>query len=128
VQRLLDDSGIVPAVNQVELHPRLQQKELRAFDAQHGIVTEAWSRWRRGVLLKERAIAEIAERYAKTPAEVILRWHLQLGNVVIPKSVTPKRIRGNIDVFDFAVADEDVAVISALDDGTRTGPDPDTLN
>ncbi|MEU3188606.1 aldo/keto reductase [Streptomyces sp. NPDC006923] len=128
LRRLLDHSGIVPAVNQVELHPALQQSELRAFHAKHNIATEAWSPLAQGALLKDEAIAAIAERHGKSAAQVVLRWHLQLGNIVIPKSVTPARIRENIDVFDFALAQDDIDAITALDRGMRTGPDPDTLN
>jgi len=128
LQRLIDHFGVVPAVNQIELHPGLQQKELREFHARHGIVTEAWSPLAQGALLTEEAITRIAERHGRTPAQVVLRWHLQLGNVVIPKSVTPERIRQNIEVFDFALSDEDIDAITALDRGMRTGPDPDTFN
>ncbi|MFD8076305.1 aldo/keto reductase [Streptomyces sp. NPDC059718] len=128
LQRLIDNSDVVPAVNQVELHPQLQQAELRAFHARHGIATEAWSPLAQGAVLKDPVITGIAGRLGRTPAQVILRWHLQLGNVVIPKSVTPERIRENLDVFDFALSDADVAAITALDNGTRIGPDPDAFN
>ncbi|AQW54791.1 aldo/keto reductase [Streptomyces violaceusniger] len=128
LRRLLDHSGVVPVINQVELHPYLQQGELRDFHAQHKIATEAWSPLAQGALLQDPALAGIAQRHGKTPAQVVLRWHLQLGNVVIPKSVTPARIRENIDVFDFTLTAEDIEAINALDRGQRTGPDPDTLN
>ncbi|WUD71197.1 aldo/keto reductase [Streptomyces sp. NBC_00510] len=128
LQRLIDNSDVVPAVNQVELHPQLQQAELRAFHARHGIATEAWSPLAQGAVLKDPVITGIAGRLGRTPAQVILRWHLQLGNVVIPKSVTPERIRENLDVFDFVLSDADVAAITALDNGTRIGPDPDAFN
>ncbi|MFE2545639.1 aldo/keto reductase [Actinacidiphila glaucinigra] len=128
LQRLIDSSDVVPAVNQVELHPQLQQAELRAFHARHGIATEAWSPLAQGAVLRDPVVTGIADRLGRTPAQVILRWHLQLGNVVIPKSVTPERIRQNIDVFDFALSDADIAAITALDSGTRIGPDPDTFN
>ncbi|MFF3946339.1 aldo/keto reductase [Streptomyces sp. NPDC001902] len=128
LQRLIDNGDVVPAVNQVELHPQLQQAELRAFHARHGIATEAWSPLAQGAVLKDPVITGIAGRLGRTPAQVILRWHLQLGNVVIPKSVTPERIRENLDVFDFALSDADVAAITALDNGTRIGPDPDAFN
>ncbi|MFE3491030.1 MULTISPECIES: aldo/keto reductase [Streptomyces] len=128
LRRLLDTGTLVPAVNQIELHPGLQQAELRAFHAEHGIATEAWSPLAQGALLKEAALVSIAGRHGKSPAQVVLRWHLQLGNVVIPKSVTPDRIRQNIDVFDFELSAEDMDAIAALDRGMRTGPDPDTLN
>ncbi|MFE0106211.1 aldo/keto reductase [Streptomyces sp. NPDC059009] len=128
LRRLVDESSLVPAVNQIELHPGLQQSELRSLHTELGIATEAWSPLAQGALLGEAAIAEIAERHRKSPAQVVLRWHLQLGTVVIPKSVTPARIRENIDVFDFTLADDELAAIAALDRGLRTGPDPDTLN
>ncbi|MFI6450245.1 aldo/keto reductase [Streptosporangium amethystogenes] len=126
--RLIEESDIVPAVNQVELHPALQQVELREFHARHGIVTEAWSPLAQGAVLVDPVIVDIAEKYGKTPAQVVLRWHLDLDNVVIPKSVTPSRIRENLDVFDFALTAEDIAEIAKLDAGTRIGPDPDTFN
>ena len=128
LHRLLEDSALVPAVNQIELHPGLQQRELRSLHAESGIVTEAWSPLAQGAVLGESTLTEIAERHGRSPAQVVLRWHLQLGNVVIPKSVTPARIRENIDVFDFALGDEEMSAIAALDRGLRTGPDPDTLN
>ncbi|MGW0588664.1 aldo/keto reductase [Streptosporangium sp. NPDC002607] len=126
--RLIEECDIVPAVNQVELHPALQQVGLRKFHARHGIVTEAWSPLAQGAVLVDPVIVDIAEKYGKTPAQVVLRWHLDLGNVVIPKSVTSSRIRENLDVFDFALTDEDIAEIAKLDAGTRIGPDPDTFN
>ena len=128
LQRLFDETGTVPAVNQVELHPDLAQLELRGFHAEHGIVTEAWSPLAQGGLLTEQSLVALGEKYGKTPAQIILRWHLQIGNVVIPKSVTPDRIRGNIDVFDFELADDDIAVIGELDAGKRIGPDPETFD
>ncbi|MDX3076875.1 aldo/keto reductase [Streptomyces sp. MI02-7b] len=128
LRRLMDESGVTPAVNQVELHPRLQQRELRAFHARHGIATEAWSPLAQGALLADPAVTSIADRLGRTPAQVILRWHLQHGTIVIPKSVTPERIRQNLDVFGFDLTDSDIAAIDALDDGGRIGPDPDTFN
>ncbi|RPF38474.1 aldo/keto reductase [Streptomyces sp. TLI_185] len=128
LRRLLEGSALVPAVNQIELHPGLQQRELRALHAELGIATEAWSPLAQGAVLDESALTEIAERHGKSPAQVVLRWHLQLGNIMIPKSVTPARIRENIDVFDFALGEEEMTAIAALDRGLRTGPDPDTLN
>ena len=128
LQRLLDTSDLVPAVNQVELHPGLQQAELRTFHAQHGIATQAWSPLAQGAVLDDPAIAAIAQRLGRTPAQVILRWHLQLGNIVIPKSVTPTRIRENIDVFDFELSASDLSTIAGLDRNDRTGPHPDELN
>ncbi|MEV6354015.1 aldo/keto reductase [Streptomyces hydrogenans] len=128
LRRLLDSSSLVPAVNQIELHPGLQQSELRAFHAEHGIATEAWSPLAQGAVLDDPAITAIAARTGKSPAQVVLRWHLQLGNVVIPKSVTPARIRQNLDVFDFRLTDEDMAAVAATDRGLRTGPHPDQFN
>ncbi|MFE4513166.1 aldo/keto reductase [Kitasatospora sp. NPDC056783] len=128
LQRLLDNSSLVPAVNQVELHPGLQQTELRAFHAKHGIATEAWSPLAQGAVLGDPAITAIAERTGKSPAQVVLRWHLQLGNIVIPKSVTPARIRQNLDVFGFELTEQDMAAIAAGDRDLRTGPNPDEFN
>jgi diketogulonate reductase-like aldo/keto reductase len=125
LQPLLDRHGIVPAVNQVELHPAFQQEQVRAFDRAHGIVTEAWSPLAQGDVLADPMITALSRRYGKTPAQIVLRWHIELGNVVIPKSVTPSRIRENIDIFDFSLAAEDMAMFRTLDRGTRTGPDPD---
>jgi 2,5-diketo-D-gluconate reductase A len=126
--RLLDETDVVPAVNQIELHPYLPQDELRAFHAEHGIATAAWSPLARGgSLLAEPVISALASRHDRTPAQVVLRWHIQLGNVVIPKSVTPSRIAENIDVFGFELADGEMAAITALGRGQRLGPDPDTF-
>jgi 2,5-diketo-D-gluconate reductase A len=128
LQRVLDEGDIVPAVNQIELHPLLQQAELRAFHEQHGILTEAWSPiGQGGDLLDDATIGAIAEAHGKTPAQAVLRWHIQLGNVVIPKSVTPERIRSNIDVFDFELTADEMDRIATLDRGERLGPDPDTF-
>ncbi|MGK5554318.1 aldo/keto reductase [Actinomadura kijaniata] len=125
LKRLLDETGVVPAVNQIELHPYLQQAELRAFHAEHGIRTEAWSPLGQGRgLLDDPALARVAKAHGRTPAQVVLRWHLQLGNLVIPKSVTPSRIAENFAVTDFTLTDEDMAAIAALDRGERLGPDP----
>ncbi|MFF3276174.1 aldo/keto reductase [Streptomyces chrestomyceticus] len=129
LERLLGETSVVPAVNQVELHPQLQQSELRAFHARHNIATEAWSPLGQGKdLLKNTTVTGLAEKYGRTPAQIVLRWHLQLGNVVIPKSVTPSRIKENIDVFGFELDDADMSALAALDSGTRLGPDPDTMN
>lgn len=127
LRRLFDHSDIRPAVNQIELHPSLQQAELRAFHAEHGIATEAWSPLQRGAVNKPEIVA-IANKHGRTPAQVILRWHVQLGNIAIPKSVTPLRIRENIAVFDFELDAADMAAISSLDAGLRTGPNPDTFS
>ncbi|MEV4426312.1 aldo/keto reductase [Streptomyces sp. NPDC049602] len=128
LERLLDSSDLVPAVNQIELHPALQQRELRELHAVHGIVTEAWSPLAQGAVLADPVLTALARRHGKSAAQVVLRWHLQLGNVVIPKSVTPARIRENIDVFDFTLSAEDMRAIAGLDRGLRTGPDPDVLD
>lgn len=127
LRRLFDEGAVVPAVNQVELHPYLQQPQLRAFHAEHEIATEAWSPLAQGAVLDDPAIVAIAQAHGRTPAQVVLRWHLQLGNVVIPKSVTPARIAENLDVFGFELSDEQLAALAALDRGQRTGPDPDTM-
>jgi 2,5-diketo-D-gluconate reductase A len=125
--RLLEETAVVPAVNQVELHPGFQQPELRAFHREHGIATEAWSPLGQGAALTHPVITRLAERHEKTPAQVVLRWHLDLGNVVIPKSVTPGRIRENFSVFDFALTAEDARQIAGLESGHRIGPDPDVV-
>ncbi|MEU9150596.1 aldo/keto reductase [Streptomyces sp. NPDC048417] len=128
LERLLGAASVVPAVNQIELHPGLQQAELRAFHTRHGIATEAWSPLAQGAVLKDDAVTTIAAAHGKSPAQVVLRWHLQIGNVVIPKSVTETRIRENFDVFDFELGSQEIDALTALDRGMRTGPDPDTLN
>ncbi|MGR6999457.1 aldo/keto reductase [Yinghuangia aomiensis] len=129
LERLFESSGVVPAVDQVELHPYLQQKELRAFHEEFGIHTEAWSPLAKGgALLTDPVVTDIAAKHGRSTAQVVLRWHLQLGTIVIPKSVTPARIRENIAVFDFALDDADMAAIAGLDRGRRTGPDPETFN
>ncbi|MEU4965585.1 aldo/keto reductase [Streptomyces smyrnaeus] len=129
LNRLIQLGGTVPAVNQIELHPRLQQSVPRAFHTDHGIATEAWSPLGQGGdLLDDPALGEIAAKHGKTVAQVVLRWHLQLGNVAIPKSVTPARVRENIDVFDFELSGEDMARIAELNTDTRLGPDPETMN
>jgi 2,5-diketo-D-gluconate reductase A len=127
LERLVAETGTRPTVNQIELHPSFPQAELRAFHAEHKIATEAWSPLAQGDLLDDETIAGIAERHDRTPAQVILRWHLQLGNIVIPKSVTPERIRENIEIFDFELSDEDIAEFARLDSGERIGPDPETF-
>jgi 2,5-diketo-D-gluconate reductase A len=127
LERIIDATGVVPAVNQIELHPRLQQPELRRYHSEHGIVTEAWSPLGKGQLLDDPTIEEIAARHGRSPAQVVLRWHVQLGNVVIPKSVTPSRIEENFSLFDFELSDDDMDKLSELSRGERTGPDPDTF-
>jgi 2,5-diketo-D-gluconate reductase A len=127
LKRLIAHTGVTPAINQVELHPHFQQTGLRREHDELGIVTEAWSPLGQGLELDDPVIIEIAEAHSKTPAQAIIRWHLQLGNVVIPKSVTPKRIEENFDVFDFQLSDAEMERIRELDAGRRIGPDPDTF-
>ncbi|MFF5104210.1 aldo/keto reductase [Streptomyces sp. NPDC000134] len=125
LERLAGETSVVPAVNQIELHPHLQQQAAREYHAEHGIATEAWSPLGSGKgILEVPAIVAIGRKHGRTPAQIVLRWHLQLGNIVIPKSVTPSRIKENIEVFDFRLDDEDLAAISALNEDRRTGPDP----
>ncbi len=128
LKTLIDETGIVPAVNQIELHPLLPQHELRELHAGLGIATEAWSPLGQGSLLSNATVSAIADAHGKTPAQVLIRWHVQLGNIVIPKSVNPDRIASNFDVFDFELAEQDMTSIASLDDGTRLGPDPRTFN
>ncbi|WP_415830242.1 aldo/keto reductase, partial [Kibdelosporangium persicum] len=125
LRRLSEETGTVPAINQIELHPNLIQGDLRAYHSEHGIVTQAWSPLANGRLVGDESIRLMAEKYGKTPAQVILRWHLELGNVVIPKSATPERIRENIDIFDFELAEDDVLALSEMHNDTRVGPHPD---
>lgn len=127
LERLLSESDVVPVVNQIELHPYLAQDQLRHFGAAHGIVPEAWSPIGRGRLLGDPVIGRVAGRAGRTPAQTILRWHLQLGNVIIPKSVHPERIRENFEVFDFSLSDTDMRELATLDRGQRFGPDPDSF-
>ena len=129
LERLIGEGTVTPAVNQIELHPGLPQDELRAAHARHGIATEAWSPLGRGQgLLDRREVVAIARDCDRTAAQVVLRWHLQLGIVVIPKSVRAERIRENIDVFDFELTADQMAILSALDGPGRVGPDPETMN
>jgi 2,5-diketo-D-gluconate reductase A len=127
LEELEREAATQPTVNQVELHPHLQQADLRTWHLEHRIATEAWSPLAQGELLNNETIAAVANRHDRTPAQAILRWHLQLGNVVIPKSVTPKRMRENFELFDFELSDEDMTEIAALDVGQRIGPDPSTF-
>jgi diketogulonate reductase-like aldo/keto reductase len=128
LERLARETTTTPAVNQVELHPRFQQTELRSYHREHGIVTEAWSPLGQGgEILEDPTIGAIANNHGKTPAQVILGWQLEMGNVTFPKSVTPERIRENIDVFDFDLTDEEIKQIDELDRGQRIGPDPETF-
>ncbi|WP_062205061.1 aldo/keto reductase [Demequina salsinemoris] len=127
LDRLVDETGEAPVINQIEVHPYLQQETMRAVDAGHGALTEAWSPLGQSHVLGDPVIEAIAAKHGRTPAQVVIRWHVQLGNVVIPKSVTPARIVSNIQVFDFALDSDDLAAIGALDRGERFGPDPDTF-
>jgi diketogulonate reductase-like aldo/keto reductase len=128
LERIIAETGVTPVVNQVELHPYFQQTGLRREHGDLGIVTEAWSPLAQGKVLDDPAITAIAEAHGRTPGQVVIRWHLQLGNVVIPKSVTQERIEQNFDVLDFALTEAEMAAIEALDAGDRTGPDPDTFS
>ncbi|MER6614057.1 aldo/keto reductase [Streptomyces xantholiticus] len=129
LERLMGETSVVPAVNQIELHPQLQQSGVRDFHAKHGIATEAWSPLGQGKdLLRAPTVVAVARKHDRTPAQVVLRWHLQVGNVVIPKSVTPSRIQENIDVFDFELDADDMAAFAALDESKRLGPDPSDIN
>lgn len=128
LERLEREAHQLPTVNQIELHPRLQQAKLRAWHADHGIATEAWSPLAQGDLLKDGTIETIAAHHSKSPAQVILRWHLQLGNVVIPKSATPERIRENFELFDFQLSEDDMAALERLNSDSRIGPDPSTFS
>ncbi|WP_243227435.1 aldo/keto reductase [Microbacterium sp. CIAB417] len=124
LERLIEAGSVVPAVNQVELHPALQNRDVIAANSRHGVATEAWSPLAQGAVLGEPAVTAIAAAHEKTPAQVVLRWHLQQGRIVIPKSVTPARIAENLDVFDFELAADELAAIDALDRDGRTGPHP----
>ncbi|MGW9453415.1 aldo/keto reductase [Streptomyces sp. NPDC055632] len=128
LMRLMAGATLTPAVNQIELHPGLQQAELRAFHTEHRIATEAWSPLAQGADLGDRVIGDLAVRYGKSPAQVVLRWHLQLGNIVVPQSVSPARIRENLDIFDFTLTGQQMRQWAVLDRGLRTGPNPDELN
>jgi 2,5-diketo-D-gluconate reductase A len=129
LDRLTQETDTVPAVNQIELHPHLQQPQMREYDRSHGIATEAWSPIGQGKgVIDEDRIVEIAKAHDKTPAQVTLRWHIQLGNIIFPKSVTDSRIRENFDIFDFELTDDEMSAIGALDKGQRLGPDPDQFD
>jgi 2,5-diketo-D-gluconate reductase A len=127
LERIIAETGVTPAVNQVELHPRFQQLGLRHEHAERGIATEAWSPLAQGKVLDDPVIGEIAEAHGKTPGQTVIRWHIDIGNIVIPKSVTPARIEENFNVFDFQLTAAELKAIEELDAGDRTGPDPDTF-
>ena len=122
------ETDVPPAVNQIEVHPYLAQDELRAVDRELGIATEAWSPIAQGLVLDDETIIRIAGAVGKTPAQVVLRWHIQRGDIVFPKSVTRARVEENFAIFDFELSDEDMTDITTLDKGHRTGPDPDTFD
>jgi diketogulonate reductase-like aldo/keto reductase len=135
LERLLSETSVVPAVNQIELHPYFQQTELQHVHAQHGVATQAWSpiggitsyRDSEKTTFEDATLLEIARRHGKSAAQVMLRWHLQKGRSAIPKSTKPARIAENFDVFDFELANEEIAAIDALDTGVRGGPDPESI-
>ncbi len=128
LRRLHEETTVIPAVNQIEVHPYLTQDELRAFDAEHQIATEAWSPIAQGGVLDDPVITQLADSYGKSPAQVVLRWHIQLGNIVFPKSTTESRVKENFEIFDFELSDTDMALISAMNRDERTGPNPDENN
>jgi len=128
LERLASETGTVPAVNQIEVHPYLTNEEVRAYDRAHGIATEAWSPIAQGAVLDDPTIVKIAERVGRTPAQVVLRWHVQRGDIVFPKSVNRRRIEENFAIFDFQLDESDMAAITALDRGERTGPNPETFD
>ncbi len=128
LRKLFGETEVRPAVNQIEVHPYLTQDELRAFDADHEIATEAWSPIAQGKVLDDPTILRVAERYGKTASQVTLRWHVQRGDIVFPKSVTRSRVEENFDIFDFELSEDDLREITALNRDERTGPDPDTFN
>ena len=125
LEQLLAAGGTVPAINQIELHPGLQQADVRGFNSAHGILTEAWSPLARGRFNDSDVITQIMSKHNRSATQVIVRWHVQLGNLVIPKTATASRLQGNISVFDFKLDDEDMAAIATLDSGLRTGPHPE---
>ena len=128
LQRLFEETEIVPAVNQIEVHPYFAQNDLLAFDAEHGIATEAWAPLVQGAVLGDETVLDVAQTYGKTAAQVVLRWHVQRSSIVFPKSVTPARMRENFEIFDFELSDADMKRISSLDRDGRTGPEPDTFD
>lgn len=128
LNRLLAESTVVPAANQIEIHPYLTQDDMRAFDREHEIATEAWSPIAQGKVLGDPVIERISRRVEQSPAQVVLRWHIQRGDIVFPKSVTKERVEANFDLFGFELSDADMSDITALNRDERTGPDPDTFN
>jgi len=130
LERLAAETDTAPAVNQIEVHPYFTNEDVRAYGQEHGIVTEAWSPIAQGGVLEDETITRIAEKVGKTPAQVVLRWHIQRGDIVFPKSVTPSRMKENFELFDFELDSADMDAITALDQGEdgRTGPNPDTMD
>jgi 2,5-diketo-D-gluconate reductase A len=128
LRRIHQETDIIPAVNQIEVYPYLTQEDVRAFCAEHQIAVEAWSPLGQGAVLNDPVIRNIAEKSGKTPAQVVLRWHIQRGDIVFPKSVTPARVKENIDIFDFELSGADVEDITLLNKDERTGPNPDKFN
>jgi 2,5-diketo-D-gluconate reductase A len=126
LSNVIELSFVTPAINQIELHPLLNQAELRAVNAEYGIVTEAYGPLGVGKLLENPTVASVAKAHGKTPAQGLIRWSIQLGNVVIPRSANPERIKSNLDVFNFELSDDEMTALNALDDGTRFRPDPET--
>lgn len=128
LEQLLESANVVPAMNQIELNPIFQQPELRAFNAKHGIATEAWAPLGRARILDNPVLTEIAAAHGKSAAQVVIRWHLQIGNLVIPKSSNPDRLAENLNVFDFALTDADMARIATMDTGVRSSNNPDDFD
>jgi 2,5-diketo-D-gluconate reductase A len=128
LRRLLDETETVPVVNQIEVHPYLVQDDLRAFNRQHGVETEAWSPIAQGKVLDDPVLTRIAEKHGKSSAQVTLRWHIQRGDIVFPKSVTPSRVAENLEIFDFELGEDEIAEITGLNRDERVGADPDTFN
>ncbi|TXI54684.1 aldo/keto reductase [Mycolicibacterium mageritense] len=130
LERLAKETDTVPAVNQIEVHPYFGNGAVRAYGAEHGIATEAWSPIARGKVLGDPVVARIAQAVGRTPAQTVLRWHIQRGDIVFPKSTSPERIKSNFELFDFELTNADMAALSGLDQGAsgRTGPDPDTFD
>jgi 2,5-diketo-D-gluconate reductase A len=129
LNKIISETSVTPVINQIELHPRFQQRKLRNFNARHGIATQSWSPLGRGTLFTDPTIASIAEKHSRTPAQIIIRWHIDNGLVVIPKSVSSSRIVENFDVFGFGLDETDLAAIAKLNSGDgRIGPDPETAN
>ena len=130
LERLAAETDVVPAVNQIEVHPYILNEDVRAYGQAHGILTEAWSPIAQGKVLDDPAVVEVAQAVGRTPAQAVLRWHVQRGDIVFPKSTTPSRMAENFAIFDFELSDEQVGALSSLDRGEdgRTGPNPDTFD